>query len=81
YTLEVDTIYKGEPDVNSRQRITFTTPGDGGLCGVTLTKGEEYLLDLHETEDGLTAGSCDLVGQWDSFSDKDKESVESGCED
>lgn len=81
YTLEVTAIYKGEPDVTDAQQITFTTEDDSADCGVTLNEGEEYLVDLYQTDDGLTAGLCGLVGEWNSVSDEDKASVEAGCEE
>lgn len=80
--MEVAAIYKGESEVGDAQEISFTTgDDDDGDCGVSLEEGGEYLLDLYQTDDGFTAGSCGLVAEWNSVSDEDKASVETGCED
>lgn len=81
YTLDVAAIYKGEPELGDSQEISFTTADDDAACGVSLDEGDEYLIDLYQTDDGLTAGSCGLVAKWNSVSDEDKASVETGCED
>lgn len=67
--------------MSDAQEITFTSNSQSSACGVTLDKGEEYLLDLYQTDDGLTASLCGLVNEWTSVSDEDKASVEAGCTD
>lgn len=82
YTFGVTSVYKGEPPEGSGSRkIKFTTEGSSATCGVTLDKGEEYLLGLYQTDDGLTANACGLVDEWSSVTDEDRAAVEAGCEE
>eukprot|EP00904_Undaria_pinnatifida_P009038 jgi/Undpi1/5264/HiC_scaffold_2.g00545.m1 len=83
YTVELTTLYKGDPDVGDAQEVTFTTERHSSKCGVYLEVGEEYLIGLDQKNDDgdLTANSCGLVEEWSSVSDEDKASVEDACED
>lgn len=81
YTLDPIALYKEEPGVTYDQEITFTTPGSGVLCGVTLEIGEEYLLGLYRHENGyLTGDYCGLIWEWDWVTDEDESSLEDGCQ-
>lgn len=81
YSLDPITLYKEEPGMIYDQEITFTTPGSGALCGVTLEIGVEYLLGLHRHDNGhLTGDYCGLVWEWDWVEDEHEASLEDGCQ-
>lgn len=81
YTIEVITIYKGEPNTSYAQEIEVTTAGSTSLCGVVLELGEEYLLGIDRDDGRLETGSCNLAAVWSSVGDGDKAALESGCVD
>ncbi|CAM9165069.1 unnamed protein product, partial [Hapterophycus canaliculatus] len=67
YTLDVITIYKGEPEwiETDACKVSFLTAGNGAACGVSLVIGEEYLIGLSWRSEGyFTANSCGLARAW-----------------
>lgn len=67
YTLEIITVYKGEPEwvETNACEISFVTAGSSAACGVTLAIGEEYLFGLSWSSQGyFTASSCGLARAW-----------------
>lgn len=84
YTVRTLTLYKYPTEPNVRmafpEEITFSTAGNGGLCGVTLEIGSEYLIGLTlSDEDELTANSCDLYRGWSTLTDEELSLLEAGC--
>lgn len=76
YTVEVITLYKGDGEtyVDDGQ-ITFLTKASSGLCGISLSVGDdadgeepEYLLGLKSSEGDTTlrAELCGIYWEWSS---------------
>lgn len=84
YTIRTVAVYKypTEADDERPEELTFTTGGNGGVCGISLTIGTEYLLGLTFNLDGeLTADSCDLFRHWDGLTDDELSLLETNCFD
>ncbi len=81
YTIDVTTVYTG--DVGGESEISFVTPGNDGLCGVTLEIGADYVLGLSPAPSGidgeLTLGACGLYRKWDDLQDEERAELEVDC--
>ena len=78
YTASTTTVYKSEPNVVYAQVISFVTRGNGAVCGVTLTIGEEYIFPLgrisnsffeSEVSGELSANLCSPPQVWSSVNE------------
>ncbi|CAM9692464.1 unnamed protein product, partial [Laminaria digitata] len=77
YTISINTVYKGDPDMSNEQEIGVTTSSSSGLCGVDLELDEEYLLGLFDDGGGeLSMHLCGLIEPWSFVSDEDKATLE-----
>ena len=79
YTIEVIDLLKGEPGMSSGQEIKLYSDDGGDDCLVTLNEGDEYLLDLIQTGDGLLANPCGLVEEWGNVQAGIRADVGDGC--
>ena len=87
YTIDVTTVFMG--DTGGESEITFITPGNDGLCGITLEIGEEYVLALSPAVDNpfvstgidgdLAIQACGLYRVYDTLPEDERADLESGC--
>ncbi|CAM9601863.1 unnamed protein product, partial [Laminaria digitata] len=73
YTLEDITFYKGGPQDDDEETISFTTAPTRGGCGIYLELDEEYLIGLYQDKavGSFTANACGLNEKWSSVSEQD----------
>ncbi|CAM9579601.1 unnamed protein product, partial [Laminaria digitata] len=72
YTISINTLCKGDSDLSNEQEIEVTTGINGGVCGVDLELGDEYLLGIFDDGGEHTVSLCGLNKLWSSVSDEDK---------
>eukprot|EP00903_Cladosiphon_okamuranus_P017603 g16214.t1 len=83
YEIRVMTLFKTDEGVDYTEDITILTPADPGRCGIYLSVGDEYLLDLIRVEDELrSVGACGATQSWTSLHEDNiatLEDVDSAC--
>jgi hypothetical protein len=54
-TFQVETAYKG---TQNEVTIEISTASDGGMCGISVQEGEQWLMFTYDTKNGLYTDLC-----------------------